>query len=147
MARLLKISVGILAAIGLAIVLLVIRSLFPSSADHTCSTYPVMSVSSPSGKMIAVQEQIVCGNGSKIETYVWVLERDNPNTKWSVFTANSAQQIGETKSFQPLSLAVQWAHDSHLVITYPTGTNVTSVEESKQGIRVSYVERPSGTNR
>ena len=147
MARLLKISVCVLAAIGLAIVLLVTRSLFPSSADHTCSTHPVMSVSSPSGKMIAEQEQIVCDNGSRIDTYVWILERDNPNTKWSVFTAKSDQQIGEISSFQPLSLAVQWAYDSHLVITYPTGTHVISVEGSEQGIKVSYVERASNTNR
>lgn len=147
MARLLRISVGILAAIGLATVLLVIRSLFPSSADHTCSSHPVMSVLSPSGKMIAEQEQFVCGNGSRIETYVWILERDNPNTKWSVFTAKSAQQAGESNSFEPLSLAVQWAYDSHLVITYPTGANVTSGEMSEHGIKVSYVERLSSTSR
>ena len=91
--------------------------------------------------MLAEQEQQVCDNDPKVETYVWVFERGHQNKKWRAFSANSAQQVGEKYIFQPLSLAIQWNDDSHLIIAFPRGASISSEERSEQGVRVTYAER------
>jgi len=141
MAHWLKFIVGILATIGLVVVLLFIQSRIPTSASRTCTVFPVMTIPSPSGDMIAEQEQMTCDDTPQVETNVWVFARGNTKEKWHPFSANSAQRIGETNAFEPVSLAIQWSDDSHLVIAYPRGTTFSSAEQSWQGVQVTYAER------
>lgn len=115
-----KVIVGALAFLGAATIALIALT-FGNQGDH-CDFYPMMTIASESGAMTAEVAQRICKKTPKTQTYVLVFKSNNPDTKWSVFVANSALPGTQKGEYEPLALRVKWLGNQSLSIEYPRGT-------------------------
>jgi len=114
---------------------------------RTCTVYPVMTVSSPTAKWHAEQEQETCNNDNELKTVVWVSttkSNDIGSKRWSAFRAVSSQPTGPSGVYEPVRLQLVWLSESELQISYPRGTELQHGERTEDGIRVRYQELTSG---
>lgn len=136
-----RILVGCFAAIGVFYTCLIaLASFLPV---NSCTTYPAMTVPSPSGKFSAFQEQETCTDDNQTKTVVWMSDNKTPGTRWSVFRALSSQPTGTAGTFEPLRLQVTWLADEELLISFPYGTEVQGAPSTRHGVRVKYQETAS----
>jgi hypothetical protein len=136
-----KFGVRILATIGaLYVGFAILLSFF---VTRTCTVYPVMTVSSPSGKWHAEQVQEICNDDNELKTVVWVSTSRSVNLggrKWSAFRAVSSQPTGPSGVYEPVRLQLLWLNESELQISYPRGIELQHSERTEDGLRARYQE-------
>lgn len=138
-----KVTVGIFATIGVLYVGLAVLASFLAERTRTCTTYPVLAVSSPTGKWRAEQNQETCNDDNQLKTVIWISDGRSVNIggkRWSAFRAISSQPAGAPGVYEPLRLQIVWLSDSELQISHPQGIDVQHSERTEYGVRVKYRE-------
>jgi hypothetical protein len=145
MKKLLRILIGVFAAVGAAYIALLLFVSFGIKPEKSCMVYPVMSIAAPDGKFSAEQRQETCNYEKQTITTVQLIKNDTfslgGSKQWSVLRAPSAQVVSkEPPTYEPLRLQLAWLSNTELQISYPHGTIVTRSEGDFDGITVQYRE-------
>lgn len=146
MKTVLKLVVGVFAAIGVLYVAMMLVVAFGVSAEHSCTVFPVMAVKSPDGKFTAEQRQEVCNDDGRIMTTVWLSDGGSVNLggkRWSAFRAPATQVARRPGTYEPLRLQLTWLSNAELEIAFLHGTNVQHSETNANGVKVRYQELSS----
>ena len=135
MNKVVRIVVGIFAAIGAMYVAMMLWLTFGMQFGSSCYASDLMQVPSPTKAYVAELKTDTCSSSHELRTIVWLSAY---GTSTSVFIAPSAVQNAGT--YSPLPLHITWLNDAELEIAYPRGTPLQSSPDLIQGVKVVYKE-------
>ena len=135
MSKLIRVLIGIFAAIGAAQVAMLTLFFFSTRSESGCIGGEVMEVTSPTRAYVAEVRTDTCSPSHELRTVVWLSAY---GTSTSVFMAPST--IQDAGTYSPLSLHITWLNDTELQIAYPRGTQLQSHPDLIQGVKVVYKE-------
>ena len=137
MSKLLRVLVGIFAAIGFAQVAMLALFFVSTHSESGCvGGAPLMEVPSPTKAYMATVEVDNCTPAHQLRTTVFL---SSGQLKTSAFIAGSSA-LQNAGTFSPLPLRVTWLGETQLEIAYPRGTDVQSRPDLIEGVNVSYKE-------
>ncbi len=129
---------GVTLAFG-AVAAAMVMGAFGEWREPDCQSYPVQSVSSPSGTLRAVQEQEACGSTDRLVTTVSVRsgQSDSQSLAFRSVTGSAlgAMSVGQ----RSLPLTLRWNGDAELVIGHPAEAKPEAALAAAPGLKVTHV--------
>ena len=137
MSKLLRILVGIFAAIGLAYAAMLAVLFVGTHSESVCvGGAPLMEVPSPTKAYMATVEIDNCTPTHQLRTTVFL---SGNQFKISAFIAGSSA-LQNAGTFSPMPLRITWLGDTQLEIAYPRGIELQSRPDLIEGVSVTYKE-------
>ena len=138
-----KVIVGAFAIIGALYTAMMLYVFSDGFKGSSCITYPVMKVPSPSGSSQVRVENSACNASGELETTVYVFDAAG-QTGTVALIADATQKTDGY--YAPLSLRINWASDTQLQISYPSGTKIKQKlnPDASERVAVMFSELPGG---